>query len=130
MGHRRRNRRRGARPAARRSRLHDRPHDPPQARGKGSRPTHRRTQRAPLRAAPTSEVIVGRATSLGAVSGGPRATFEAVSLAAVRLRIAAAGLDREVAVVWAALTVLLLGRLVFAAGTLWRERRTWIAREI
>jgi TonB family protein len=88
-------------------------------------------RRASLNAAATAGVTAGRATSLGPVNGVSRpATLNAFSTAVAKLRVAAVKGDSEVAVIWAAFTLLLLGRLAFATGMLWRDRRNWTAHEI
>lgn len=42
----------------------------------------------------------------------------------------AAKVDRPAALLWLALTLILLGRLVYATGMIWRHRRQWTAKEI
>jgi TonB family protein len=88
-------------------------------------------RRASLNDAGSARAIAGSATSLGPVNGASRpATLNAFSTAVAKLRVAAAKVDSEVAVIWAGFTLLLLGRLAFATGMLWRDRRNWTAHEI
>jgi TonB family protein len=88
-------------------------------------------RRASLNDAASAGAIAGSATSLGPVNGASRlATLNAFSTAVAKLRVAAAKVDSEVAIIWAGFTLLLLGRLAFATGMLWRDRRNWTAHKI
>lgn len=79
--------------------------------------------------ATTARVTVGGATSLGPMNEA-RSTRSSLSTAVAALRVAAVKVDRPVVFIWAAFSLVLFGRLAFATGMVWRDRRTWTPREI
>jgi TonB family protein len=85
--------------------------------------------RRAIRNTPHAAVTPGGMTSLGPVDGA-RSAPSSFSAVVGALRAASARADRPVAIIWAAFSVLLFGRLAFATGMVWRNRRTWTPREI